>query len=97
MIDVADFMFDLSEDDTAKTVNVFKAFFLTEEGQFILARMLEKLKFLEHSENEQDMALNNFAKDLLATIYWDEKTKKADTGGIMRFVAKHIGKQRRIR
>ena len=73
-------------------VHAFKAVFLTDQGQLVLARMLEMLKFLEHCENAQDMALNNFAKDLLATIYWNEQAKEADTYRIMNFVKKLLGR-----
>jgi len=73
-------------EENNQTIHAFKAVFLTEQGQYVLARMLEKLKFLEHCDNERDMELNNFAKDLLATIYWNEEVSCADTGRIMNFL-----------
>lgn len=73
-------------DENNRTIHAFKSVFLTEQGQYVLARMLEKLKFLEHCDNERDMELNNFAKDLLATIYWNEEAGVADTGRIMNFL-----------
>jgi Ca2+-binding EF-hand superfamily protein len=72
------------------TIRAFKTFFADDNGKIVLETMLGRLKFLEHCNNEQDMALNNFAKDLLLTIYWNEETQSADTGRIMDYVRKFI-------
>lgn len=87
------FFVDKVKDDA--TIRAFRATFATEEGKLVLEIMLNKLKFLEPCYNEQDMALNNFAKDLLLTIYWDEETKQADGRKIMDFVRKFIKRRRR--
>ena len=79
------------------TIRAFRATFATEEGKVVLETMLSRLKFLDHCTNEQDMALNNFAKDLLQTIYWSEELQQADTGRIMDYVRKLIKKLRRTR
>ena len=80
--------------EAKETARCFKAVFLTNDGQYVLGVMLTKLKFLEHCETERDMALNNFAKDLLGTIYWNEQAKKADTGKIMDFIKGLLKKRR---
>jgi len=72
----------------------FKAVFLTEQGQWVFARILEKLKFLEPCENERDMALNNFAKDLVATVFWNKKKQQADTRKIFGFIKKMLRRTR---
>jgi len=79
------------------SIRAFKSVFTTDEGKVVLDTMLGRLKFLEHCNNEQDMALNNFAKDLLQTIYWSEELQQADTGRIMDYVRKLIKKVRRTR
>jgi len=83
--------------ESRNAVQTFKAVFLTEQGQYVLARMLEKLKFFEHCENEQDMALNNFAKDLLATIYWSNESEKVNSIQLMNFLKKLIRRTKKCR
>ena len=83
------------KDDAA--IRAFKSVFTTEEGKIVLEMMLGRLKFLEHCTNEQDMALNNFAKDLLLTIYWNEETKEANGRKIMDYVKKLIKRIRRTK
>lgn len=73
---------DMSEDELA----VFKRVFLSEDGQFVLQRIMEKCKFMEPCENERDMALNNFAKDLIATVYWDRNTQRTQMYRIIEFI-----------
>ena len=64
---------------------VFKRVFLTDDGQYVLGRILEKCKFMEPCDNEREMALNNFAKELLATVYWDRNKKGLNIHRIIRF------------
>jgi len=79
------------------TIRAFRSVFSTDEGKVVLDTMLNRLKFLEHCTDVQDMALNNFAKDLLLTIYWNEETQQADGRKIMDFVKKFIKGLRRTR
>jgi len=65
---------------------IFKRVFLSDDGQYVLARILEKCKFLETCENERDMALNNFAKELIATIYWDTTNNRINIHSIIEYV-----------
>ena len=67
-------------------LTVYKRLFTTEDGQFGLGKILERCKFMEPCENERDMALNNFAKELMATIYWDRNAKRVNIHRIIRFV-----------
>lgn len=85
---------DVENEDTL-TVQMFQSVFLDERGQYVLARILERLKFLEHCENEQDMALRNFATELLTIVYWDNEARKPDTGKIMRFIKRIFRRTRR--
>ncbi len=39
--------------------------FSTDDGQVLLARLLEACKFLDHASGEAEQALNNFGKFLL--------------------------------
>ncbi len=79
---------DLKDDLSEVELQTFKRLFLTNDGQFVLGRILEKCKFMEQCENERDMALNNFAKELLATIYWDDRKKGINIHYIIDFVRK---------
>lgn len=74
---------------------VFKRLFLSDDGQYVLGRILEKCKFMEPCENERDMALNNFAKELLATIYWDRDKGGLNIHRIINFVKKKLLKERK--
>ena len=66
--------------------NRFKRVFLSDDGQFVLGKILEKCKFMEPCENERDMALNNFAKELMATIYWDQKKEGVNIHRIIEYI-----------
>ena len=81
---------DDSKAEAKQTILIYKKVFLTEEGQFALARILERCKFLDHCENEQDMALNNFAKDLILTVYWDIHNNKPDTNRVIQFIKRKL-------
>ncbi len=70
----------------------FKRLFSSDDGQFVLGRILEKCKFMEPCKNQQDMALNNFAKDLLATIYWDANKNSLNIHRIIEFVRTKLKK-----
>ena len=72
---------DISEFELA----VFKRLFKSDDGQYVLGRILEKCKFMEPCDNERDMALNNFAKELLATIYWDRDKKGVNIHRIIEY------------
>lgn len=50
----------------------YKTIFATEIGNIVLQDMLWNLKFLSPCENAADMALSNYAKSLLATIYGND-------------------------
>jgi len=86
------FFSDRLKDDAA--IRAFKAVFTTDDGKVVLETMLNQLKFLDHCNNEQDMALNNFAKDLITTIYWQDEKKQADGRRIMDLVRSLIKKRR---
>ncbi len=61
---------DQNPEDEKK--RAFKAFFLTPEGEKALEYLLLDLKFIGPCENEGDMALCNYAKDLVCMIYGDK-------------------------
>ena len=65
---------------------VFKRVFLPGDGPRALAYMLEMLGFFERSENVKDMERNNFAKELLAMVYWDAKLGREDTDKMLEFI-----------
>jgi hypothetical protein len=75
-----------AEDLSDVELSVYKRVFLSEDGQFVLANILEKCKFMENCENERDMALNNFAKDLIATVYWDREKRGINIYRILDFI-----------
>jgi len=81
-----------SEDnnENREALIIMKRVFLSNDGQFALARILETCKFIEQCDNEADMALNNFAKDLLTTIYTDANTGSVNSSKIMSVVKKLI-------
>ena len=81
---------NLDSDMADVELAVFKRLFLSEDGQFVLGKILEKCKFMEQCENERDMALNNFAKELMATIYWDKKNRGVNIHRIIEFVRKKL-------
>jgi len=88
----------LKQDDEGKRVaHTFRSVFSTEEGKFVLQIMLNELKFLEQCKNEQDMALNNFAKTLVMTVFWNEETGTVDNNRLFNFIRKMIAKYRRTK
>jgi len=81
---------DMSEVELA----VFKRVFLSPDGQYVLGKILEKCKFMEACDNERDMALNNFAKDLMATIYWEAGKKGVNIHSIIAFIENKLKKRK---
>ena len=80
-----------ADDDMSNAeIVVFKRLFLTDDGQFVLGKILEKCKFMEPCDNERDMALNNFAKELMSTIYWDIDKKGLNIHRIIEFFKKKL-------
>jgi len=73
---------------TEVELGIFKKVFLSPDGQYVLGKILEKCKFMDPCQNEREMELNNFAKDLLATIYWDRDKNGVNIHRIMAFVKK---------
>lgn len=69
---------------------VFKRLFNTEDGQYVLGKILEYCKFMDQCDNERDMALNNFAKVLIGRIFWDRDKKDINIHRIIRFVRKKL-------
>jgi len=67
-------------------IDIYKRLFLSDDGQYVLGKILERCKFMDPCDNERDMALNNFAKDLMATIYWDKKKQGVNIHRIIAFV-----------
>ena len=65
---------------------IIKRLFMTEDGQYVLGRLLERCMFMEPCDNERDMALNNFAKTLMADVYWDRNKKGIMVYRIIGFV-----------
>ncbi len=84
----------LSTDMTWDELAVFKRVFLSEDGQFVLQRILEKCKFMEPCENERDMERRNVATELLATIYWDHNTKRIQMYRIIEYIKKIARRKR---
>jgi len=77
---------NLGDEMSQAELAVFKRVFLGEDGQYVLGKILERCKFMEQCDNERDMALNNFAKELLATIYWDGNKKSVNIYSIINFI-----------
>jgi len=75
----------LENDMTSVELAVFKRVFLSDDGQYVLGKILERCKFMEQCDNEREMALNNFAKELMATIYWDRDKKGVNIHRIIAF------------
>ena len=86
MQDSYDQFIGLTTDMTGTDLAVFKRVFLSDDGQFVLGRILETCKFMEPCDNERDMALNNFAKELMETIYWDNDKKGVNIHQIIDYV-----------
>lgn len=84
---------DVGGDMTDVELAVIKRVFLSDDGQFVLGKILTKCKFMEQCENERDMALNNFAKELLATIYWDRDKGGVNIHRIIAFVRTKLKKE----
>lgn len=82
-----------AEDQAA--INAVKRAFRTDDGETALIVLLNKAKFFDHCENEQDMAVCNFMKDLLDIIYWNREKKQADTNKIFAFI-KNVLKGRKL-
>lgn len=68
-----DKILDLLPDTQEAKRNLFKQVFFTEAGQRALQYLLLDLKFIEPCQNEGDMALNNYAKELVALVYGDKE------------------------
>ena len=88
---------DESRQEDQRVINAYKAFIFDENGKIVLENMLIKLKFLDPCENEQDMALNNFAKDLLKTIYWNERKGKTNGRKILNLVKKLLSRRKNVK
>jgi hypothetical protein len=73
-MDMLDQMLEVEKGQQAeeRIRSAYKAKFSDEIGQLVLQDMLWNLKFLTPCENEKDMALCNYAKSLLATIYGND-------------------------
>lgn len=58
---------------------ILKRVFSDDYGQYALGIILDRCKFMTPCENEGDMALNNFAKELVIDVFSvedeDEKSK----------------------
>lgn len=74
---------------------VLKQVFSTPEGQDVLKIILQSCKFMEPCDNERDMALNNFAKELVAEIYLNRNTNQVKFHKIVAFVQKKLRRRRR--
>jgi len=72
--------------DSDVGLDIFKRHFLSDDGQYVLGKILERCKFMDPCENERDMALNNFAKELVATIYWNRQQKKLNIHRVIQYV-----------
>ncbi len=70
---------------------VFKRLFLTEDGQYVLGKILERCKFMEPCDKEE-VALNNFAKELITRVYWDRDKESVNIHRIMNFVRNKLKK-----
>jgi len=92
MPDSYDKFIGVDNDMTDVEVCAFKRLFLSADGQFVLGKILEKCKFMEACENERDMALNNFAKDLMATIYWDRQKRSLNIYRVIEFLKNKLKK-----
>ena len=86
MPDNYDKFIDVGGDMSEIELGIFKRVFLNDDGQYVLGKILEKCKFMEQCDNERDMALNNFAKELLATIYWDRDRSGVNIHRIIAYV-----------
>lgn len=93
MPDIYDQFAGLNNDLGEVELAIFKRVFLSDDGQYVLGRILETCKFMEPCKNEQDMALNNFAKELMATIYWDRNTKCLNIHRVIAFIKKRWRKE----
>jgi len=77
-------------------IGAFKRVFLSDDGQFVLQRILEKCKFMETCENERDMALNNFAKDLIGIVYWDDTRKAVKMYQVLNFIRSKLKRRKDV-
>ena len=68
MFDVLERIENVQESEK-KVLQAYRSVFSTGLGQLVFEDMLFNLKFLQPCENEQDMALSNYAKSLIATVY----------------------------
>ena len=81
-------------DGSEVEIAAFKRVFLSDDGQFVLQRILEKCKFMEPCENERDMALNNFAKDLIGIVYWDDRRKAVKMYEVLNFIRNKLKRRK---
>lgn len=73
----------------------FKHLFMGSElGLDVLSEILERCKFMEPCDNERDMALNNFAKELLTTIFWDTEKHHTNIHRIIDFVKNKLKRRK---
>jgi hypothetical protein len=75
------------DDEVAKA---YRRVFTTPDGQYLLGIILERCKFMLPCENEADMALNNFAKEVLAYVYYEEQHGGTSIHRIIEFVKKTL-------
>ena len=73
---------NMSDED----INRFKRVFESGDGQYVFCMILDMCKFMEQCDNERDMALNNFAKILMTTVYWDKERNLLNTHSIIEFI-----------
>jgi hypothetical protein len=62
---------DAASETEAAVRRAYKGMFSGAEGSLVFEDMLWNLKFLSPCETEGDMALNNYAKSLVALVYGD--------------------------
>ena len=63
-----------------------RLFLGSDDGQYVLVKILEQCMFMEQCDNERDMALNNFAKTLMEIVYMDIPKKRANNHRIIKFI-----------
>lgn len=90
MPDSYDTFLGRDEDPLEMDSIIFKRHFLTDDGQYCLAKILHLCKFMESCENERDMERNNLAKELLWLIYYDRDKKMTNIHRIMEYVREKL-------
>ena len=73
---------------------IIQRLFSSPDGQYVLGLILEWCKFMEQCDNERDMALNNFAKELIARVYWDNNKQSINIHWIISFIRKKLKKEK---